>query len=165
LIHPVEHLFLLAVTNVFRMQKVAVASTVTVPLLVLAALGLSKVSDWHELSRDFAIFVEEALHLIHAGLRLVLVGELDPHVSYHVVANIVRDDKVLNLTVLSELHEDFLIKVFKVVDGVNQLLIRHVDPVGFHHGRIRVLVQVLKNNRLAQYWLIVQACACLSVAA
>ena len=137
------------------MQKIAVASAITVPLLVLAALGLPEVSDWDELGRDFAVFIKKALHLIHACLGLVFVRELDPHVADHVITDVVSNDEVLDLTILCELHENFLIEILKVVNGVNQFLIRHVNPICFDHCSVWILVQVLKDDRLTDDGLVV----------
>ena len=73
------------------------------------------------------------------------------------VSNVVSDNEVLDLSIFGKLHKDLLIKVLKVVDCTDELTLRDVHPVCFSDCGIRVLVQVLEDHRLGEWWFVVES--------
>ena len=81
------------------------------------------------------------------------------------VADVVSYDDFVEFTVLGKLHVHFLIEVFKMLNGRDEVLLRYVASVCKRDRRIRVLVHVTKYHRLGEGWLIVEARAGVTVAA
>lgn len=81
------------------------------------------------------------------------------------VTNIVSNDEVLDLTVLGELHKDFFVKVLKVIDCTDELTFGDIHTVCFGDGSIRVLIKVLKDHRLGEWWLVVESGASVTMTA
>ena len=127
--------------NYLDMHKITVTPTVTVILLVLPTSSLAEISDWGEIRNDRPTGVEPSLKCLEGGCRLVLLPELNIHVSNHVIGKVVTDVKVLDLTELAQLLEYVLVEVLEVLlylAGVNGLALR------VHSGsdHIRALVHV-----------------------
>lgn len=127
------------------MHKITVTPAVTVILLKLPTSGLSKISDWGEIRDDRPTGVEPSLKCLEGGCSLVLLPELNIHVSNHVVSKVVTDVEALDLTELAELLEDVLVEVLEVLldlVGVDRL------ALGVHSGgdHVRALVHVRQQE-------------------
>ena len=72
------------------------------------------------------------------------------------VANVVSDDKIFNFSVFGELHEDFFVEIFKVVNSVNQVTFLDIHTICFGNCSSWVLIQVLENHGLGKWWFVVQ---------
>ena len=131
--------------NYLDMHKITITPAVTVILLVLPASGLAKISDWREIRNDRPTGVEPSLKCLDGGCRLILLPELNIHVSNHVIGKVVTDVKVLDLTELAQLLEYVLVEVLEVLldlAGVDGLALR-VHSGGDH---IRALVHVRQQD-------------------
>jgi len=150
---------------VLRVHEVAIATTVTLPFTILAAFGLAEISDRGEFCTDDPLRIIATIETFHGSACLFLVLELDIHVAYHMVANIICDDYFFDLAEAGQLHENFLIEVFKVIDGLDKCLLLDLVPVSEGNGGGRVLVHVREDHSLTKGRFIVQAGACVSMAA
>ena len=81
----------------------------------------------------------------------------------NVVANIVSHDYFFNFSKLGKLLEHLLIEIFEVFNCGDQVFIGDVAAIRVRNCSLRVLVHVLKNERLRKVRLIVQARAGVSV--
>jgi hypothetical protein len=64
------------------------------------------------------------------------------------VPNIVSDHQIFYLAILGELHEDFLIKVLKMVNRSYKLGLGHIHPIRLCNRGFWILVQVLEDHAL-----------------
>jgi len=101
------------------MHEVAVTTSVALAFTVLTALSFSKVGNWGKLCTDNALGIVPSVEALHGGSCLLLVLELDIDVSDHVIADVISDNDLIDLTELAELHENLFIEVFEVSDGLN----------------------------------------------
>lgn len=127
--------------NYLDVHKITVTPTITVILFVLPTRGFAKISDWGELSNNRPTGIEPPLKCLDGSSRLVLLLELNIHVSDHVVGEVVTDVKAFDLTELAELLENVLVKLLEVLlelAGFDWL------ALGVHSGgnHIRAMVHV-----------------------
>ena len=94
---------------------------------------------------------------------LGLIFDID--VSNHVFSDVISDDDFFEFAELCKLSENFLIKVFKVVYGLNQTLLWHIQPIRKGYGCRWVIIEVRKHHGLGDGWLIVNTCAGLPMTA
>ena len=163
IVHPLEELLFELTVDRLGVHEVAEAASLTRALLILATLSFSKVSDGRVLGHDHASTVVASIHALHSGLSLGFVSELDIDVANHVITDVVSDDHLFHLAKLCHLHVDFLVEALKVLDSLDQVLLRHVPAISKGDCRVRVLVHVLKAHRLTQRWFVMDPCARITV--
>ena len=162
-VHPPEEVFFEVTFDGFRVHKVAESAKDALSFFVLATFGLSKIGHERIFGVELPAAIKLPIHRFHAILRLRFTLEFDVCVTNNVVSNIVSNDYFVNLAKLGKLLEHFLIEVFKVFNRGDQVFIRDVASVRVSYRSLRVLVHVLKNERLRKIRLIVQASACVSM--
>jgi hypothetical protein len=148
IVHLLEKRPLQISANVLRVHEIAVATAIAGPLIVLSALGLAEICDGRELGHyDLASIVpaEESLHGRH---RLILALILDIDIANHVLADVISDHHLLQFTKLGKLGEYLFIKVFKVVDGLHETLLRHIQTIGKSNSRRWIIIEVRENHGL-----------------
>ena len=96
------------------MHEVAVTTSVALTFTVLTALSFSEVSNRRKLCTDYAFRIVPSVKALHGSPCLLLVLEFDINISNHVIADVISDNDLVDLTELTELHENFFIKVFEV---------------------------------------------------
>ena len=145
------------------MQEIAVAASIAVSFCMLSAFGFSEVSNRYKLCNNCSSCVKKSLHRVHTIQCRIFIDIFDPDISDHVISNVVSDNKILDFTVVSELHEYLFIKVLKVVDCVDEVLFWDFNSICFDNCGIRILVKVLENHRLGKRWLVMESCASVSM--
>lgn len=96
------------------MNEVAVTSSFTLALCVLAAFGFSKVSYGTVLDSYLVIVIILSVLVSETRFGLFFSCVLDVNVSNHVFSNVVHHHHVNNLAVPAEFNEDLLVKFFKM---------------------------------------------------
>jgi hypothetical protein len=143
-----EELALKILADVLRVHEVTVATSVALALIVLTALCLPEVGDGRVLCNDDFSSVVTTMETPHGGLGLLLRLVLDIDIANHVLADVVSDHDLVELTVLCQFAKDLFIEVFKVVDCLDQVLLGDVESVSKGHRRWRIIVQVGQHHRL-----------------
>mmetsp|Transcript_25543 Transcript_25543/g.67750 ORF Transcript_25543/g.67750 Transcript_25543/m.67750 type:complete len:215 (+) Transcript_25543:487-1131(+) len=151
--------------DVLDVHEVAVRATVAAGLVEGAAPSLAEVGDCRVLSLDELSAVESASELHQGTLRVFLVVVLDVHVPDHVVAQVVDDDQILNLTVVCELKENLDVEGLQVL--LSTVIHVVVPRLVVRQGqRLRgVGVHVRQEERLTHGWPVVQTIALVAIPA
>jgi hypothetical protein len=165
LVHLFEEVFHKVLRQELWMDEVAIATPLARALMVLPALRLSKVCHRGILDHNLIHVVEFPIESFEAILSLLLSGELDIHISHHVFSDIVRDDKVQDLSVVAELSEYFFIEIFEMHCGLDKLLRRDLEPISESDCSPMILIELKEEESLAQWWLIVLPGAAISMSA
>ena len=98
------------------MHEITETASFTSALIILPTLGLSKIGHWRKFSIDHFSCIIPPIHSVHSFACLILILKFHIHIAYHVVTNIVSNNYFIELTIFSELHVNFFIKVLKVGD-------------------------------------------------
>lgn len=149
--------------DVLRMDEVAVAATLALPLRVLTALGFPEVGDWTVLDLDRIAIVVLPGHGPEYSFCLFLGGELDVEVADHVLSDVVCNDHVQDLTLLAEFEEDFFEKLFKVMGSLDELLLWSLNTLRKGYSCSRIRINVREEQRLGKWGLIVLSCTTVAV--
>lgn len=112
-----------------RVHEVAKAATLTFALVVLAAAGLPEVGNRGIFSADDPPTIKLAVEFAHAEGSLVFCPEFDIHIANHVVADVVRYNKVLDLTVLGQLHEHLLVEILEMLNSRDSVFLGYITPI------------------------------------
>ena len=133
--------------------------------MVLTALGFTEVSHRTKFSTDCSIVVELSIFVSETSLCLLLSSKFNVHITHHVLANVVSHQHVLDFTVLAQLHKHFFVEVFEVPCCLEQLLLRHLQPICECNGSARVFIELEEQQSLTEWRLVVLACASIAVSA
>lgn len=136
------------------MHEVAVATSGAVGFIELPAPGLTKISHWRILHFKLTRRVKAAIKRLQALGRVLFVFELDVHIAYNVVPEILAHVELLELAMLGHLLVDLFVEIVEVL---LQLLLVHgckVPPRG-RHLRLGVDPHVLDQDRLRKGGLMV----------
>lgn len=138
-----------------EVHEVAEAPPCTLAHLVLATASLPEVGDGREFGVDRATVEPAVVQVGDRLLRVLFIPELNVYVANKMVAHVVTNVHLLNLSILVfQLCEDLFEEVIKVL---LRLHIRHcyVRAICCLCCVLRVDVQVAKQDRLTEGWVVV----------
>ena len=144
LVHLVHHVPVKVLRHKLRVDEIAVAPSLASALVVLAALGLSKISDRRVFNNNLLHVVELAIECPEAALCLLFSGKLHVDIPHHVFSYVVRDNQVKDFTMLAEFSKYFFVELLKVSSSLQELVLGDLEPIGERDGRPVILVDVEK---------------------
>jgi len=135
--------------------------------LVLTTAGFTKICDRRELGIDRASPEPAIVQIAYSTFSIFLATELDVDVSNEMIAKIVANVHLLNLSVfVFQLNENVFEEVVVVL---LHFLVRHIcdqmRSVGRLCGILRVHVQVLEQACLREGWFVVDTRASITMTA
>lgn len=118
-IHILEQLLLEALWKWFHMHIVAVSSSLAASVDILLALGVQEVSYWWKYGTDFLPVEKSAIDIVKCVLRVFLVAVLHVNVADNMVSQVIDNDHILDLSILTHFLENFLEELLKsmIKDG------------------------------------------------
>lgn len=154
-----------AVSAAYKLGYNSNELTIAVALEVKPALSLPEVRHRAVLSVNLAIVVVSPIFLSEAGLGLLLSGEFEVHISYHVLADVVSYHHVEYLAELAEFNENLFVELFEVLRCFQELFLRYLEAIRECNGSSGILVQLEEEQGLAERRLVVLARAAIAVPA
>lgn len=109
-IHLLEQFLLETFGQRFDMHIVAVPSSLAGAVNVLLALSIQEIRYRGEDSTDLLTLEKSAIDIVECIFRILLVAVLHIDVAHDVISQIVDDNHILDLAVLTHLFEYFLKK-------------------------------------------------------
>ena len=147
------------------MDEIAVATSFTRAFVVLTAFGFSEVCDW-------TIFYVHLFHIIippilifKALLGLFLIRKLNKNVANHMVANVVSNEHLDDLTVLAKLGVYLRVELFSMSSCCKKLLLWNTKTSSEGNGGAWILVELEEKQGLTERRLVVLASAAITVSA
>lgn len=124
--------------NHLNMHKIAISTSITIILLVLAARGLAEICHRRKICDYGSTRVESPLQRLKCGSSLVLLPKLNVNIADHVVGEIITDVEALDLTELSEFLVNVFVEILEVflnLAGIYGLTLS-IDTRGDHVGAL-----------------------------
>lgn len=147
------------------MHIIAVASSLAAPIQILLALCIAEISNWTIVCYDLPPIVEPTIYVFHSILSILLGRKFDVDISHNVVAQIVNHYHLFNLAEVAHLGEHILIELLKPSHGFFSIFSTHIVSCCQGCLHCRVFVHVFKHQSLADWRLVVNSLAAVTITA
>lgn len=109
-IHLLEQFLLEGLGEGLDVHIVAISSSLAAAVDILLALGVQKISDRRVNRANFLAIEETAINVLQSVFGEFLVAVLHIDIAHDVVAQVIHDDHILDLTELTHLFENLFKK-------------------------------------------------------
>ena len=110
-VHSLEEFFFEAFRDRFDVHIIAITSSFATTVDVLFAFSIQEVSDWRVYGTDFFAIKKSTIDAFQGILRVVLITVLDIDVADDVISQVINNDHILDLSILTHLFENLLEKM------------------------------------------------------